>query len=261
MNLHRGEIRVLDDAASLAAAGAEEFARAAQAAISARGRFAVALCGGGTPRPMYEMLAQTPYRERIDWQRVEFFWGDERAVAPDHPDSNFRMANEALLAKLVLRPDQVHRMPAEREDLAGAARDYQEEIARVLRPGALEEAPSFDLALQGLGPDGHTASLFPYTEALNESTHWVVPNYVPRLKAHRLTMTPKLLNRAALVIFLVAGAHKAAPLAQVLEGLEDPQRLPAQLIRPHNGRVLWLADRAAASRLNPPSAMCMSVRG
>jgi 6-phosphogluconolactonase len=255
MSPQRGEIKVVADATELAAAAAEEFTRAAQAAISARGRFAVALSGGSTPRPMYEMLAQAPYRERVDWQRVEFFWGDERAVPPDHPDSNFRMANEALIAKLALSPERVHRIKAERANLDGAARDYQDEIAR-----ALGEPPNLDLALQGLGPDGHTASLFPYTEALNETARWVAPNYVPRLKAHRVTMTFGLLNRAALVIFLVAGADKAAPLAQVLEGSEDPQRLPAQLIRPLNGRLLWLANREAVSRLRHPP-VCVSAGG
>jgi 6-phosphogluconolactonase len=249
MNPKRGEIKVAADPAALASAAAEEFAQAAQSAISARGRFAVALSGGSTPLELYEMLAQAPYRTRIDWHRVEFFWGDERAVAPDHPDSNFKMANEALIAKLALNPQQVHRMQAERTDLEAAAQDYQDEIARTLGSSADSAPPSFDLTLQGLGPDGHTASLFPYTEALNETVRWVAPNYVPRLKAWRLTMTARLLNRAALVIFLVSGPDKAAPLAQVLEGPEDPQRLPAQLIRPANGRLLWLVDRAAASRL------------
>jgi 6-phosphogluconolactonase len=250
MNAPRGEIKVFASRAELVLAAAEEFANSAQAAINTNGRFAVAFSGGSTPRPLYEALAQAPYRERIDWTRVEFFWGDERAVAPDHSDSNFRMTNEALVAKLAPDPERVHRMKAERSDLESAARDYESEIARALgRNGADGEPPSLDLALQGLGPDGHTASLFPYTEALNESRRWVTPNYVPRFKTWRLTMTPRLLNRAALIIFLVAGMDKAAPLAQVLEGPEDPQRLPAQMVRPANGRLLWLADREAASRL------------
>jgi 6-phosphogluconolactonase len=242
-------IRHLADAEQVSRTAAEEFVRLARAATAARGRFTVALSGGSTPKRLFQLLAEAPFREQVDWSKVEFFWGDERSVPPDHQDSNYRMAREALLQKIDAPAGHVHRMQAERTDREAAARDYQAEIARVFGVSPDGEPPVFDLVLLGMGPDAHTASLFPSTTALKETTRWVVPNYVPKFSTYRLTTTPRILNRAAQVMFLVAGADKAGPLVEVLEGPADTERLPSQLIRPTTGLLVWLVDRAAAARL------------
>jgi 6-phosphogluconolactonase len=242
-------IRVFPDRETLSRAAAEIFVGSAGEAITRQGRFAVALAGGSTPRRCYELLAASPSREQVSWGAVDFFWGDERCVPPDHSDSNYRMAREALLAKLTIDQNKIHRMPAEREDLERAASEYQTEIARAFAADPQGPPPRLDLVLLGLGPDCHTASLFPHSAALQEKTHWVVRNYVERFGAYRLTLTVPILNRARQVVFLVAGADKAEALAAVLEGPRDPLRLPAQLIRPEAGELAWLVDKAAARAL------------
>lgn len=243
------EVVVVADQAALAREAAERLAEAAGAGLARTGRFTLALVGGSTPRRLYDLLATKPLRSRLPWDRTHVFWGDERAVPPEHPESNFGMARAALLIRLPIPADQVHRMQAERDDLDGAARDYEAAIANTfgIPPGG--QPPALDLILLGLGPDGHTASLFPHTQAIHETRRWVVPNHVPQLQADRLTLTAPMLNRGETVLFLVAGAEKASMLKEVLEGPMDPERLPAQLIRPAAGRVVWLVDRAAASRL------------
>jgi 6-phosphogluconolactonase len=239
------------DAEQLGQAAAEYFVDVARGASEARRRFTVALAGGKTPQGLYTLLAAPPFREQLPWDRLEFFWGDERAVPPGHADSNFRLANETLLDKLRIAAAQIHRMQAERTDLENAAVDYQAEIARVFAVDPDGEPPQFDLVLLGMGADGHTASLFPYTEAVKEETRWVISNYVPKLDNFRLTLTARILNKAAHVLFLVAGRDKADALAQVLEGERDPLRLPAQLIQPEEGELLWFIDTPAASKLTP----------
>ncbi|MCI0458600.1 MAG: 6-phosphogluconolactonase, partial [Gemmataceae bacterium] len=209
-------IRQVADAEHVSRTAAEEFVRLAREAMAARGRFTVALSGGSTPRRLFQILAEAPFHDQVDWTKVEFFWGDERSVPPDHKDSNYRMASEALLQKIPAPTARIHRMQAERADRDVAAREYQAEIARVFGVSPDGEPPVFDLVLLGMGPDAHTASLFPATTALKETTRWVVPNYVPKFSTYRLTMTPRILNRAAQVMFLVAGPDKAAPLAEVL---------------------------------------------
>ncbi len=243
-------VMVLDTPDAVARAGAEGFVRCAREAVAARGRFVVALSGGSTPRALHRLLAAEPLRGQVPWERTEVFWGDERCVPPDHPDSNYRMARETLLDAVPIPPARVHRMAGEHPDPAAAAAAYEAEVARVLggTPGA--PPPVFDLIFLGMGPDGHTASLFPGTAALAERTRWVVANHVPTAPggvAHRLTVTYPLLNRAARVIFLVAGPDKAAALRDVLEGPLDPQRLPAQAVRPATGDLVWLVDRAAVA--------------
>jgi 6-phosphogluconolactonase len=247
-------IRQLADAEQVSRAAADEFTTLARQAVAARGRFTVAHAGGSTPRGLYQLLAEKPWRDQVDWPKVEFFWGDERPVPADHADSNYRMANEALLQKRSLSPTRIHRLQADRTDRDDAARDYQAEIARVFGVPAEGEPPPFDLVLLGMGPDGHTATLFPYTSALTERTRWVVPNSVPKFSAERLTLTASILNRAAQVLFLVAGADKAVPLAEVLEGPPDATGLPSQLIHPAAGRCVWFLGRLAAGRLTriPP---------
>lgn len=238
------------DAEHLSRAAAEKFIQIAHSATGHGGQFTVVLSGGSTPRRLFQLLAEPPYRDKVDWEKVEFFWGDERTVPPDHPDSNFYMANEALLNKLEIAPKQIHRMQAEREDQEAVARDYQTEIAHVFGVPEQGEPPSFDLILLGLGPDGHTASLFPHTEAVVERQRWIARNDVPKLNASRITMTAPILNRAKSILFLVAGADKAEALHAVLDGPKDPERVPAQLIQPTGGSLIWMTDEAAISRLD-----------
>ena len=244
-------IRVFPDADSVSRAAAEEFVRRASDAVAARGRFTVALSGGSTPKRLYELLAEPALRSQADWGRVEWFWGDERCVPPDDGDSNYHMAREAMLSRLPIPPGHVHRMEAERPDRDAAARDYQAVIARTFGHDADGPPPAFDLILLGIGPDGHTASLFPHNAALDETARWVVAvRDVPKPPPDRLTLTYPVLNAAYEVLFLVAGADKAGVLAEVLEGPADPKRLPSQGVRPDNGRLVWFVDRAAAARLN-----------
>ncbi len=244
------EVQRVADKEAVSREAAEEFERLARAAIATKGRFTVALSGGSTPKRLYEILAAAPYRDRIDWGSIEFFFGDERSVPPDDPESNYRMAREAMLASLPIPASRIHRMEAERPNLDVAALGYESTLARVfgLRPGS-HTPPAFDLVYLGMGPDGHTASLFPHTGALRETRRWCVPNWVPQQDTNRMTLTYPVLNRAAEVIFLVAGSDKAEPLSEVLEGAPDPERLPSQRIRPVCGRLLFLVDPPAAAKL------------
>jgi 6-phosphogluconolactonase len=242
-------VRRLRDAEELARCAAFAVVQAAREAVQARGSFSLALAGGDTPRRLYQKLAAGP---ALDWSRAELFFGDERSVPPGHPESNYRMAREALLEPAGVDPLRVHRIQAERADLDAVAREYEAELRRIL--GATPEAPPprLDLVLLGLGTDGHTASLFPYTAALLETRRCVVANDVPRLGSQRVTITFPLIGRARRVLVLVGGESKAGALAEVLEGAWDPERLPAQRLRAPEGRVSrvdWLVDAAAASRL------------
>lgn len=214
----------------------------------AHGVFRVALSGGSTPRAFHTLLAQPDYRDRVDWSLVEFYWGDERCVPPDDPESNYRMARETLLERVPARQEQIHRMPGEVADVEAAAAQYEQELRASfhLEGNAL---PRFDLIYLGMGPDGHTASLFPHTAALHVRDRLVVANYVPKLNANRITLTLPALNNAARVAFVVAGADKANALQQVLEGERDPEEYPSQSIAPTNGTLVWICDEAAAGRL------------
>jgi 6-phosphogluconolactonase len=244
--LSQPEIRVLPTPAALFQAAAAEFAILASDAVRRHGKFTVALSGGSTPRSLYALLASTP---DIPWDKIYFFFGDERHVPPDHPDSNYRTAYEALLSKIP-HPN-VFRVPAEEKDAVVAAKNYEQSLRDFfgLRPG---EFPRFDLVLLGLGPDGHTASLFPGATALNEAQHLVVANWVEKFQTYRITLTLPVLNHAACDMFLVSGSDKAAILRDVLE---NPQAdLPSQKVRPQDGRLVWLMDRAAASALSPATA-------
>lgn len=245
------EVRHLADREAVSRAAADELQRLAAVAIAARGRFRLALSGGSTPKRLYQLLAGPPWRSAIDWEGLEVFFGDERAVPPEDAESNYRMAYQAMLGPLSLPSSRVHRMEAERPNLDTAALAYEATMARVfgLPAGIAEEPPRFDLVLLGLGKDGHTASLFPHTAALRETKRWCVPNWVPQHDAHRMTLTYPVLNHAREVIFLVTGEDKAEPLSEVLEGPPDPERLPSQRIRPVAGKLLFLADVAAAAML------------
>jgi 6-phosphogluconolactonase len=247
----QGRVVVFDESAELAPAAADRIATLSQQALGARGCVRIALAGGSTPKPAYALVAEPPYRDAIRWSAVAVFWGDERCVRPDHPESNYRMVQDTLLSRVPIPSEQVHRMRGEVENVDEAAQEYEETLRTAfgLKPG---EVPRFDLILLGLGPDGHTASLFPGTAAIRETRRWVVGHWVQKLLANRLTLTPPLLNAARHVLFLVSGATKADVLREVLEGPADPNRLPAQIVRPTDGTVEWLLDRAAASHLNRP---------
>jgi 6-phosphogluconolactonase len=243
-------VRVAADAAALAAAAAEETVSALDEAARARGTAAIALSGGSTPNRLYRLLAEDPWRARLPWKRLHFFYGDERHVPPDDPQSNYRMTREALFARAPVPEGNVHRFAGEDPDADRAARAYEAGLAAhfTLAPGAF---PRFDVVLLGLGPDAHTASLFPGSAALDETRRLAVANWVEKLAARRLTLTVPVFGAAALVLFLVAGDDKAEALRDVLEGPHDPRRLPAQLVRPEAGRLVWIADRAAAAKLRP----------
>jgi 6-phosphogluconolactonase len=238
-------IEVFPDKGALLQAAAELFMRLAREATDARGRFSVALSGGGTPRPLYELLATEPYAAQVDWGQVHVGWGDERCVPPDDERSNYRMARLALLDKVPIPAANIHRIKGELPP-ADAADDYERELRRLLGEGAPFGA--FDLALLGLGDNGHTASLFPGTYSLRERSRWAVAQYVEVVTMWRVTLTAPLLSAAANVAFLAEGAAKAGVLRRVLEGPPDPDVLPAQLIRPAGG-ARWMVDAAAAAEL------------
>ena len=236
------EIKVLPTPQDVARAAAERVVRIGEEAIALSDRFSLVLSGGSTPRLLYEMLAGEPYAAQVDWAKVEVFFADERCVPPDHQDSNYRLAREALLSRVPIPGDNVYRIRGE-----VVPEDAAKEYGLMLKEKFGDGGPG--LILLGMGEDGHTASLFPGTEALNETKHRAVANYVERSttgKSWRVTMTAPFINRARNVIILVTGASKAARVSEVLEGPRDPRRLPIQLINPTNGRLVWLVDAAAA---------------
>ena len=243
------EIKVLPDAAAIAAEAAERIVRAAEEAVALAGRFRIGLSGGSTPRQLFQLLASDAYRDRIDWTHVEVFFVDERCVPPDHADSNYRMARETLLAKVPIPGDNVYRLRGELDPPDEAAKEYGRMLKEKFGGPAIEQGGGLDVALLGMGDDGHTASLFPGTPAVSETKHRCVANYAEQSttgKSWRLTLTAPFINRSREVIVMVAGAGKARTLAAVLEGPRDPQRLPIQLIQPASGRMTWLIDAAAA---------------
>jgi 6-phosphogluconolactonase len=246
------EVLVFPDLQAVSRAAAERVVRRCEEAQAERGECALALAGGETPRTLYTDLARDPFRSAIRWERVQVFWGDERCVPPEDPRSNFRMAQEALLSRVPVPPENIHRMPAERSDLAAAAREYAETL-RARLPRTSDGWPRFDLILLGLGEDAHTASLFPHAPVLTETRAAVVAYHVPHLQTDRMTLTPPVLNHAREVLFLVAGERKAHALWMVLEGPREPEVAPAQAVRPLNGVVVWLVDAAAARHLSRSS--------
>lgn len=241
----RPRLQVHADTGAMIRAAADAFVAKAQAALAAHGHFSVALAGGGTPKPLYELLATAPYRDRLDWSRIEVFFGDERCVPPDSPRSNYRMAHAALLSKLPLPAANVHRLRGEDEP-ALAALAYEHALRAVFR----RAWPRFDLVLLGIGDNGHTASLFPGCACLRERERAVCAQYVESQREWRLTLTLPVLDAAAAVWLLADGAGKADVLARVLDGPWQPDVLPVQYVAPAPGEYVWWLDQAAAARLS-----------
>lgn len=234
-------VQVFDEVSNLQAACATRVADVLRASSDGR-VVTVALSGGSTPRKMHEMLARA---DGIDWSNVHVFWGDERTVPPDHADSNYRMAKETLLDHVEIPAENVHRMAGEIAPEA-AAQQYEDEIRRVFNLGQ-GEIPRFDVILLGMGADGHTASLFPGTDALDEMNRLVVANQVPQHDTVRLTLTYPVLNNARLVLFVVAGEDKADAANQCTFGANPP---PAGRVQPHDGNLVWMLDAGAAAKLS-----------
>lgn len=248
------EYRVYDGADALSRAAAEHFLLTAQATAAAYGVARIAISGGNTPRRTFELLANPAekFAAAMPWDRIELYWVDERTVPPDNKDSNYHMTREALLSKVPLRPDHIFRIEGELDPEEAAAR-YESAIRNHLRlEGA--QGPRFDVLSLGMGDDGHTASLFPHTQAIHEMIRIAVANQVPQKDTWRITLTWPVINQARDVFFLIAGEDKAQPLHDVLLGNYDPETLPSQLIRPASGRLLLLLDRDAASLLPAPDA-------
>jgi 6-phosphogluconolactonase len=239
------ELRSFPNMDSLADGAAEHLITLAASAIAEHGRFSIALSGGSTPKTLYERLATPPYAQRIDWSKTHVFWGDERCVPPDHVDSCYRMAREALLDHVPLPPENIYRIEGE-----GPPQEAASGYERILHTYFGDNTPRFDLILLGMGDDGHTASLFPGTTALHEEKRWVIENYVEAKQMWRVTLTKTAINAAANVMFLVAGAGKAERLRDVLQGGYDPYRLPSQMVKPEAGSLMWFVDQDAAKLIS-----------
>jgi 6-phosphogluconolactonase len=239
------QIIICRDTDELSRQAAEQFVALARQAIVAHGRFRVALSGGSTPKALYSTLATAEFNSQLEWRQIHLFWGDERCVAPDHAESNFRMVKESLLSKIVIPAENVHRMIGEFEPAAAAAA-YETELRQFFLLSA-EQLPRFDLILLGLGEDGHTASLFPHSSALNETERWVATTYVEKLDAHRLTLTFPVINNAAQITFLIAGQSKAAIVKAIRNASVGDY--PATRIEPVKGHLCWFITQDAAGDL------------
>jgi 6-phosphogluconolactonase len=243
------EIRILADSAAIAKRAAQDFVQAAALAVREKNAFQVALAGGSTPKALYSLLVNDPaLRSQVPWDKMHLFFGDERHVPPDHPDSNFRMASEIMISKSPLKPEQVTRIKGEYPDAEQAALEYEKTLREYfkLKDG---DYPRFDLVLAGMGSEGHTLSLFPGTKALHADGRIAVRNWVGKLGTDRITLTAPAASKAAEILFMVTGADKAPALKSVLEGPYEPDQLPAQALQPKNGKLLWLVDSAAGSLL------------
>jgi 6-phosphogluconolactonase len=244
------DVRILTNLETIAKRAAQEFVQAATAAVSEKGSFSVALSGGSTPKALYSLLANdAALRAQVPWDKMQVYFGDERSVGPDHPDSNFRMAAETMLSKVPLNGDQVFRIKGEHKDTERAAQEYEQALRASFKI-AEGKFPRFDLVLLGMGNEGHTASLFPGTKALHQTRRLVVRNWVGKLYTDRVTLTAPVINNAARIIFMVTGADKELALKGVLEGPYEPDQLPAQMIQPSNGKLLWLVDTIAGGMLS-----------
>ena len=241
-------IHVLEDLQEVAAAAADEFVARANRAVQHHGRFTVALSGGSTPKTMHTILAERTAKnpKLVDWSRVQILFGDERHVAPDHPDSNYRMAKETLLSKVPIPSANVHRIQTENPEAAKAAEQYDRELVKVFQLNGEDQMPRFDLIFLGMGPDGHTASLFPGTTAVHELKKRVVANWVPKFNTWRVTFTRPVINQAECVLLMVCGKDKTQAFAEVM-GQGNPDVYPVKYVQPTHGELVWLVDRVAAA--------------
>jgi 6-phosphogluconolactonase len=237
-------IEIFANSQELARGGAEYFVARSGEAVAQKGFFTVALSGGSTPKTLFQLLAnpEEPFHAQVPWARTQFFWSDERHVPPDDPESNFRMAHEAMLAHVPVPESNIHRVHGENPDANAAATEYEQTILQLTK----QTLPQLDLILLGLGPDGHTASIFPGSEVLHETKRLVAAPWVQKFNTYRITMTLPLLNNAASVLFLINGAEKAEIVKEVIEG---PKQYPAQAVQPTHGQLLWMLDKDAASFL------------
>jgi 6-phosphogluconolactonase len=238
-------IKIFDDAEQLNRFAAERFVEIADEAIENRGQFTVALAGGSTPKSLYRLLASDEHENKVDWSKIFFFFGDERNVLLDNAESNFRMAYENIFEPLKIPDTNISRWQTELKDASLTAEAYEKTLSKFFKT----DFPNFDLMLLGMGDDGHTASLFPFTTALNEIERIAVANPVEKLDTVRLTLTFPVINNARNIIFLVKGVDKAETLRQVLQGESQPEKYPSQRVKPINGNLLWLVDRQAAGLL------------
>ena len=242
-------VKILPDVAAIAQKAAALYVSAAEQAVKDRGVFRVAMAGGSTPKALHALLVAEPFRSQLPWGNMQIFFGDERRVPPDHPDSNYRMVNDTFISKTPIKPGQVFRIKAELQDTEKAALDYEQTLLSqfALKSG---ELPRFDLMLLGMGNEGHTLSLFPGTTALRDNGRLVVRTWVGKLYAERITCTAPVANNSAAVLFMIAGADKALALKAVLEGPCEPEQLPSQLIKPANGKLFFLVESAAGGMLS-----------
>lgn len=241
------ELKIYPTPAALFEAAAQDFVQQATTAVKARGRFTVALSGGSTPKGLFGVLS-TKDRNLLPWDKMFFFWGDERHVPPDNPDSNYLMARETLLSKVPVPEANIHRVLAEETDANQASEQYEDTLKKFfsLGPGQL---PHFDLILLGMGPDGHTASLFPRSKGLQEKQRLVIANWVEKFSTYRITFTAPVLNAARVVEFLIAGADKAPALHEVLEGNASAEDYPSKVVQPDHGKLVFRVDHLAAADL------------
>jgi 6-phosphogluconolactonase len=250
MNSKNHKIQIVADVEAISRAAAETLVEHVSQSLQRRDVYSVALSGGSTPRKLYALLASDPeLRGRIPWDRVHFFWGDERHVPPDHPESNYHMALETMLSRVPIPQANIHRMRGENPDADKAAADYGREIRRFFGIGT-GEMPCFNCVLLGMGSDGHTASLFPGSPALGEQKRLVMANWVDKYQSFRITLTAPVFSNADLILLLVSGSQKADTLKAVLADVRAPDRYPVQRIQPKQGRMLWFLDRPAAKRLD-----------
>ena len=243
------KIQIVADAEAMSKAAAETLVKHIEETLQTGNVYSIALSGGATPRRLYTLLADdADLRKQIPWQRIHFFWGDERHVPPDHPDSNYRMADTALLSKVPVPKANIHRIPAENPDAAKAAADYEQEIRRFFNIES-GQVPRFNCVLLGMGSDGHTASLFPGSPALRERKRLVMANWVEKFNSFRITLTLPVINNADLILLLVSGDQKAEIIKAVLTGDSEMIRFPVQHIQPYDGILTWILDQSAAGRL------------
>ena len=227
---------------------AEYCAKTAKQAMFSSGTCTISLSGGSTPKSLYALLATPEWRSRFNWKHIHLFWGDERCVPIDHPDSNFGMVKRELLSKVEIPEENIHRFPVELQDPAAIAQAYDASIRQFFGVAHTKsEVPRFDLVFLGLGENGHTVSLFPHSPVLQEKEKLAVADYIEEMKSYRVTTTVPLINAARHALFLVSGTSKAQVVQEVIEGPRQPEQLPAQLISPVRGTLVWLLDRDAAA--------------